>query len=96
MGDFGSLNIRLTGEASVAKEIETLSFEQAMAELDDVVARLESGSAPLEQSIELYTRGTQLKARCEALLKDAQAKIEKITLDEKGDPTGTTPFDPAG
>lgn len=77
-----------------ATEIDGLSFEQAMAELDAVVAKLESGSAPLEQSIELYTRGTALKARCEALLKDAQAKIEKITLDESGAAAATEPFDP--
>lgn len=82
------------GEGPKAADIESLSFEQAMAELDTVVAKLESGSAPLEQSIDLYTRGTQLKARCEALLKDAQAKIEKITLDESGAASGTAPFDP--
>ena len=75
-------------------DIKSLSFEQAMAELDAVVAKLESGAAPLEQSIELYTRGTELKARCEALLKDAQAKIEKITLDEAGNAAGTAAFDP--
>ena len=73
--------------------IETMSFEQAMAELDAVVAKLESGAAPLEQSIDLYTRGTALKARCEALLKDAQAKIEKITLEDQGNAGGTAPFD---
>lgn len=82
------------GEEPKAADIESLSFEQAMAELDTVVAKLESGSAPLEQSIGLYTRGTLLKARCEALLKDAQAKIEKITLDESGAASGTAPFDP--
>lgn len=75
-------------------DIASMSFEQAMAELDRVVEQLESGSAPLEQSIELYTRGTALKARCEALLKEAQAKIEKITLDDKGEPASTAAFDP--
>lgn len=82
------------GQESEETSVETLSFEQAMAELDRVVEQLESGAAPLERSIELYTRGTALKARCEALLKDAQAKIEKITLDEKGGATGTEAFDP--
>lgn len=80
------------GGESGAK-IEDMTFEQAMAELDSVVAKLESGSAPLDASIELYTRGTALKARCEALLKDAQARIEKITLSEQGEPAGTAPFD---
>lgn len=82
------------GDEPKATDIDSLSFEQAMAELDTVVAKLESGAAPLEQSIELYTRGTVLKARCETLLKDAQAKIEKITLDESGAASGTVPFDP--
>ncbi len=80
-------------DVDAATAVKKMSFEEAMAELDQVVARLESGSAPLEQSIELYTRGTALKAHCEDMLKNAQAKIEKITLDEKGKPTGTAPFD---
>lgn len=76
-----------------AQDISALSFEEAMAALEQVVSKLESGNAPLEQSIDLYTRGTQLKAHCEAKLKDAQAKIEKITLDENGQAAGTVPFD---
>lgn len=76
-----------------AKDIALLSFEEAMAALENVVAKLESGNAPLEQSIALYTRGTTLKAHCEAKLRDAQAKIEKITLDENGAASGTQPFD---
>lgn len=75
------------------QEIASLSFEEAMAALENVVAKLESGNAPLEQSIALYTRGTKLKAHCEAKLKDAQAKIEKITLDENGNAKGAEPFD---
>lgn len=73
-------------------DIDSMSFEQAMSELDQVVAKLESGNAPLEQSIDFYTRGTQLKAHCEKLLADAQAKIEKITLDEQKKPVGTAAF----
>lgn len=80
-------------EAGVAGAVEKLSFEEAMAELDQVVAQLESGAAPLEKSIDLYTRGTALKAHCEALLKNAQAKIEKITLNEKGEAVSTASFD---
>lgn len=76
-----------------AQDIASLSFEQAMAALENVVAKLESGNAPLEESINLYTRGTKLKAHCEAKLKDAQAKIEKITLDENGAAAGTQAFD---
>jgi len=83
----------MVGEAIDGQDISALSFEEAMAALDKVVAQLESGNAPLEQSIDLYTRGTKLKAHCEAKLKDAQSKIEKITLDENGAASGTQPFD---
>ncbi|WP_417449689.1 exodeoxyribonuclease VII small subunit [Kordiimonas sp.] len=75
------------------ENMETLSFEQAMSALDEVVAKLESGNASLEDSIEIYTKGTALKAHCEAKLKDAQAKIEKITLDTSGKAAGTAPLD---
>ncbi|PCI62226.1 MAG: exodeoxyribonuclease VII small subunit [Kordiimonadales bacterium] len=81
--------------ANSGQDISALSFEQAMSALEQVVAQLESGNAPLEQSIDLYTQGTKLKAHCEAKLKDAQAKIEKITLDENGAVAGTEPFDAA-
>lgn len=80
-------------DAPKTADIEALSFEEAMAALEQVVARLESGQVSLEDSIELYTRGTALKAHCEAKLKGAQARIEKITLDEGGRPAGTAPFD---
>ncbi|NVJ98298.1 MAG: exodeoxyribonuclease VII small subunit [Alphaproteobacteria bacterium] len=75
------------------KDLSELSFEEAMASLEQIVAKLESGNASLEQSINLYTRGTQLKAHCESKLKDAQAKIEKITLDDNGAASGTAPFE---
>lgn len=75
------------------KDLSALSFEEAMASLEQIVAKLESGNAPLEQSIDLYSRGTQLKAHCEAKLKDAQAKIEKITLDDNGAAGGTQAFE---
>ena len=74
-------------------KIENLSFEDALAALDDVVRKLESGQVPLEDSIALYTRGTELKAHCEAKLKSAQAKIEKITLDADGAAIGAAPLD---
>jgi exodeoxyribonuclease VII small subunit len=63
---------------SHAPEIETLTFEQALAELEQIVARLESGQAPLDASIELYERGAKLKAHCEARLADARLRVEKI------------------
>jgi len=83
----------MTDKKPDSAEISALSFEKAMAALEEVVAQLESGNAPLEHSIDLYTRGTQLKAHCEAKLQAAQAKIEQITLDENGEASGTQPFD---
>ncbi len=70
------------------------SFETALAELEKIVDQLEKGQAPLEDSIQLYARGETLKAHCEALLKNAEARIEKITLGSDGKPKGTTPLDP--
>ena len=74
-------------------DIEGLSFEAALAELEQIVRSLEQGAEPLDKSIELYQRGDRLKRHCEARLKAAQAKIDQITLDADGKPTGTTSFD---
>jgi exodeoxyribonuclease VII small subunit len=70
-----------------------LSFEAALKQLEEIVARLESGDASLDESITLYAKGDALRAQCEARLKDAQARIEKITLGTDGKPSGTVPFD---
>jgi exodeoxyribonuclease VII small subunit len=74
-------------------DIATLPFETALAELEGIVARLEQGNVKLEDSIEIYARGEALKARCETLLKDAEARIEKITLGTSGKPMGVQPLD---
>lgn len=68
--------------------VEEMSFEQAMAELEQVVGQLERGEVPLEQSIALYERGAALKARCEKKLKEAEEKVAQITLDAEGQPAG--------
>ena len=73
--------------------VEEMTFEQAMAELEQVVGKLERGDVALEDSIKLYERGAALKARCEAKLKEAEEKVAKITLDAQGNPTGTAPLD---
>jgi exodeoxyribonuclease VII small subunit len=73
--------------------VEEMTFEQAMAELERVVAQLERGDVPLDDSIRLYERGAALKKRCEARLKDAEEKVAAITLDAQGTPTGTKPVD---
>jgi len=72
--------------------IEEMSFEHALKELEQIVTRLESGDEPLDNSITLYERGSQLRQRCTDRLNAAQARIEAIRLDSDGRPTGTTPF----
>jgi exodeoxyribonuclease VII small subunit len=64
--------------------VEELSFEAALAELEDIVSRLEQGEVDLEDSIALYERGTALKAHCEKKLKGAEARLEKIVLGPEG------------
>jgi exodeoxyribonuclease VII small subunit len=61
-------------------DIATLSFEQALAELEQIVARLESGQAPLEASISMYERGAALKVHCETRLEAARLRVEKIVV----------------
>ncbi|MBT8455733.1 MAG: exodeoxyribonuclease VII small subunit [Rhodobacteraceae bacterium] len=75
------------------KDLSEMSFEEAMAELEQIVGRLDSGSVELEESITLSQRGAALKAHCEAKLKDAEEKVAAITLDENGQPKGTEPFE---
>ena len=76
------------------KSVEKMSFEEAMKELEAVVARLESGDAPLEDSIQLYERGAALKEHCQKKLSEAEEKVAKITLGPDGQATGTEPVDP--
>ncbi len=65
-----------------------LSFEEALAELEQIVQKLESGKASLDDSIDLYARGSLLKAHCDAKLKSAQARIEKLVIGPDGVPSG--------
>lgn len=74
------------------KKIDEMSFEESLGELEQIVRALETGSAALEQSIDSYERGIALKKHCEAKLKDAQAKIEKITVGADGS-VSTQPLD---
>jgi exodeoxyribonuclease VII small subunit len=64
--------------------IETMSFEAALGELEQLVARLESGQASLEDSITLYERGAKLKAHCDARLKSAQMRVDQIVEGPSG------------
>lgn len=72
--------------------ISEMSFEDAMAALEDVVAQLESGAVPLEASIALYERGAELRKHCEAKLAAAEEKVAQITQGADGQPTGTKPL----
>jgi len=74
-------------------DVGKLSFERAIEELESIVKRLEDGKVPLEESVAIYERGEALKRRCEDLLKQAEARVQKITLDANGNPTGTEPLD---
>ena len=74
-------------------DIKSLSFEKALALLEEIVAKLESGRVDLEESIKIYERGEALRKHCETKLAEAEARIEKITLGANGKPTGTTPLD---
>lgn len=73
--------------------VSELSFEAALARLETIVRQLESGDAPLEESISLYEEGERLKRQCEARLAAATARIEKIQVGADGSATGTVPFD---
>ena len=74
-------------------DIKKLPFERAIDELESIVKRLEEGKVPLEESVAIYERGEALKRRCEQLLRQAEARVEKITLDASGKPKGTEPLD---
>lgn len=76
------------------QSITQLSFEAALKRLEEIVRKLESGEASLDESIELYAEGDRLKQQCEARLQAAQARIDKIQLGRDGQPAGTTAFDP--
>ena len=74
-------------------DVGQLSFERAIEELESIVRRLEDGKVPLEESVAIYERGEALKRRCEDLLRQAEARVQKITLDASGNPTSTEPLD---
>ncbi len=66
-------------------DIAQMSFEQALAELESIVRRLEEGAGELDAAIAAYERGALLKAHCEAKLKEAQVRVEKIVLNSNGE-----------
>lgn len=78
------------GEAP--QDVAAMSFEQALAELESIVQDLERGQLDLEAAIRAYERGTQLKQHCETKLREAQLRVERISLGEDGS-ARATPFD---
>jgi exodeoxyribonuclease VII small subunit len=78
---------------SLTSDIAAMPFETALAELETIVARLEQGNVKLEESMAIYARGEALKSRCDKLLREAEARIEKISLSASGQPSGTQPLD---
>jgi exodeoxyribonuclease VII, small subunit len=74
-------------------DISKLTFEEALNRLEQIVSRLESGQAPLEDSIALYEEGAKLKAHCEERLKAAQLRVEKIVVGPDGQAKGSEPTD---
>ncbi len=79
--------------ASKHADIKEFSFQRALKELEAIVGRLERGDVELEESIAIYERGEALREHCDRLLKQAEAKVEKLTLGGDGAPKGTEPLD---
>ncbi|MEL7047548.1 MAG: exodeoxyribonuclease VII small subunit [Pseudomonadota bacterium] len=91
MSDQSSAGTTDKGHADIGQ----MSFERALQELEGIVGRLERGDVQLEESISIYERGEALKSHCDRLLRQAEAKVEKITFDSSGAPKGTEPLDGA-
>lgn len=79
-------------DSKIPADIRKLSFEDALAEMEDIVQSLESGQVKLDQAIDAYTRGAHLKKHCQVKLKEAQARIDKIVLGPDGG-IGVEPVD---
>ncbi len=71
-------------EAQPPPEIAALSFEDALNELEAIVRKLESGGAKLDEALASYERGALLKRHCEAKLREAQLRVEKIVVSAEG------------
>ncbi len=71
---------------ALPEDLAKLSFEEALGELEGIVQRLEGGDVNLEESIAVYTRGSHLKSHCEAKLRAASEKVEKVVAGLDGGP----------
>ena len=80
-------------DKSASADIQRMSFETALAELEKIVRQLEEGEGKLDESIKAYERGALLKRHCEAKLQEAQMRVEKIVLAADGAIAGAEPLD---
>lgn len=74
-------------------DVDSLTYEAAMGELEAIVERLEKGNVPLQDSIDFYERGVALKDRCDRLLKEVEMRVERVRLKGDGTSAGTAPLD---
>lgn len=79
-------------QAEGMAELQKMSFEEALAELEDIVGKLEAGKGTLEDAIRAYERGDALRRHCAAKLAEAQAKVSRI-VETGGAASGTEPLD---
>jgi exodeoxyribonuclease VII small subunit len=93
-GQNETMDMNMAKPAAKHLDVKDMSFEKALKELESIVGRLERGDVELEESINIYERGEALKDHCDRLLRQAEAKVEKITLSPAGEPIGTEPFKP--
>jgi exodeoxyribonuclease VII small subunit len=91
MSEGAKKEIHVMSKTSTAPDLEKLSFEEALGELEKIVRQLETGAGDLAGSINSYERGMALKKYCDGKLREAQGRIEKITIAGDGKAT-TEPF----
>ena len=78
-------------DQAVPSDIAAMSFEDALAELEQIVRRLEGGQVKLDEAISSYERGAQLKRHCEQKLQEAQQRVDRIVIG----PDGAVTVEPA-
>ena len=71
-------------DPGVPPDIAAMSFEEALAELEQIVRRLEGGQVKLDEAIQSYERGAQLKRHCETKLNEAQQRVDRIVIGPEG------------
>mgnify|MGYP001320564498 CR=1 FL=1 len=66
------------------EEVRNMSFEESITALEELVAKLESGSLDLDESLKLYERATALRNRCKEILEESERRVQKITETAQG------------